>query len=150
MCICGDGEYIVYTSQALRNKTFGSALDFTWSALGSGDYAIRESISRIRLFKNFKEHPKVPTLPLPIASAEGIFGGHCLAVKGSDCVLFFDWEEGTLLRKIDVVPLNIYWSEGGERVTIACADVFYVLHFNREIVDQALASGSVSAEVSGS
>ena len=44
--VCGDGEYIIYTSQALRNKSFGSALDFAWSSVGTGDYAIRESISR--------------------------------------------------------------------------------------------------------
>lgn len=44
--VCGDGEYIIYTSQALRNKSFGSALDFVWSAVGTGDYAIRESINK--------------------------------------------------------------------------------------------------------
>jgi coatomer subunit beta' len=44
--VCGDGEYIIYTSQALRNKSFGSALDFVWSAVGTGDYATRESISK--------------------------------------------------------------------------------------------------------
>ena len=44
--VCGDGEYIIYTSQALRNKAFGSALDFVWSSQGTGDYAIRESTSR--------------------------------------------------------------------------------------------------------
>ncbi|GMH70772.1 hypothetical protein TrRE_jg4252, partial [Triparma retinervis] len=30
--VCGDGEFIIYTSQALRNKAFGSALDFCWSS----------------------------------------------------------------------------------------------------------------------
>lgn len=45
--------------QALRNKAFGTALDFVWSALGTGDYAIRESISRVRTFKNFKDHKQV-------------------------------------------------------------------------------------------
>jgi coatomer subunit beta' len=49
--VCGDGEYIIYTSQALRNKSFGSALDFVWSAVGTGDYAIRESISRVKIFR---------------------------------------------------------------------------------------------------
>ena len=31
IAVCGDGEFIIYTSQALRNKAFGSALDFVWS-----------------------------------------------------------------------------------------------------------------------
>jgi len=59
ICVCGDGEFIIYTSQALRNKAFGTALDFVWSSLGTGDYAIRESISRVRTFKNFKDHKQV-------------------------------------------------------------------------------------------
>ena len=29
--VCGDGEYIIYTAMALRNKSFGSALEFAWS-----------------------------------------------------------------------------------------------------------------------
>lgn len=41
--------------KALRNKAFGSALDFVWSSAGTGDYAIRETITRVKTFKNFKE-----------------------------------------------------------------------------------------------
>ena len=26
--VCGDGEYIIYTAMALRNKSFGSAQEF--------------------------------------------------------------------------------------------------------------------------
>lgn len=138
VCICGDGEYIIYTAQALRNKAFGSALDFVWSSYGTGDFAIRESITRIRTFKNFKDHKQVV---LPIASAEGIFGGACLGVKGADCVVFYDWEEGEFIRKIDVVPVALYWSESGESLVIASADTYYVLQFNKEVVSTALASG---------
>lgn len=29
--VCGDGEYIIYTALAWRNKSFGSALDFVWA-----------------------------------------------------------------------------------------------------------------------
>jgi coatomer subunit beta' len=141
--VCGDGEYIIYTSQALRNKAFGSALDFVWSAQGTGDYAIRESISRVRTFKNFKEHKQVA---LPVSSADGIFGGVCLGVKGPDCVLFYTWEEVALVRKIDVSPIALYWSEAGDIVIIACADCFYVLRYHAEVVLQAVATGALSAE----
>jgi coatomer subunit beta' len=54
VAVCGDNEYVIYTAQALRNKSFGAALDFVWSPYGSGDYAIRESSSKIKVFKNFK------------------------------------------------------------------------------------------------
>lgn len=52
--MCGDGEYIIYTAMALRNKAFGPALEFVW-ALDSSEYAIRESNFSVKLFKNFKE-----------------------------------------------------------------------------------------------
>ncbi|CAN0289741.1 unnamed protein product, partial [Scytosiphon promiscuus] len=104
LVVCGDGEYIIYTSQALRNKSFGSALDFVWSSAGTGDYAIRETITRVKTFKNFKEQH---TLRPPVSSAEGLFGGACLGVKGADCVVFFDWDEGVMIRKIDVVPKEV-------------------------------------------
>jgi len=52
--VCGDGEYIVYTAMALRNKTFGQAQEFVWSH-DSSQYAIREGSSTVQIFKNFKE-----------------------------------------------------------------------------------------------
>lgn len=52
--VCGDGEYIIYTAMALRNKSFGSAQEFAW-AHDSSEYAIRESNSVVKIFKNFKE-----------------------------------------------------------------------------------------------
>ncbi|KAG5537653.1 hypothetical protein RHGRI_024936 [Rhododendron griersonianum] len=45
---CGDGEYIIYTALAWRNRSFGSALEFVWSS--DGEYAVRESTSKIKLF----------------------------------------------------------------------------------------------------
>jgi len=30
--VCGDGEYIIYTAMALRNKSFGAAQEFVWAA----------------------------------------------------------------------------------------------------------------------
>jgi hypothetical protein len=50
---CGDGEYIVYTATALRNKAFGSGLEFVW-AKDPSIYAVRESASSIKIHKNFK------------------------------------------------------------------------------------------------
>jgi coatomer subunit beta' len=50
---CGDGEYIVYTATALRNKAFGSGLEFVWSK-DPNIYAVRESASSIKIHKNFK------------------------------------------------------------------------------------------------
>ena len=54
MVVCGDGEYIIYTAMALRNKSFGSAQEFVWSN-DSSVYAIREGSTSVKIFKNFKE-----------------------------------------------------------------------------------------------
>lgn len=54
MVVCGDGEYIIYTAMALRNKAFGSAQEFVW-AQDYGQYAIRENTSTVKVFLNFKE-----------------------------------------------------------------------------------------------
>lgn len=52
--VCGDGEYIIYTAMALRNKAFGTAQEFVW-AFDSSEYATLENSSTIKVFKNFKE-----------------------------------------------------------------------------------------------
>ena len=41
--VTGDGEYIIYTAMALRNKAFGSALQFIWNKNDASAYAVRES-----------------------------------------------------------------------------------------------------------
>lgn len=66
--VCGDGEYIIYTSMALRNKAFGSAQEFVW-ALESSEYAIRESSGTVKCFRNFKERKSFT----PDYGAEGKF-----------------------------------------------------------------------------
>lgn len=144
VAVCGDGEFIIYTSQALRNKAFGQALDFAWSATATGDYAIRESTSRVKIFKNFKE--SLAFQPAT-TSAEGLFGGACVGVKGADeAVLFYDWESGVFIRKIDVAPKEVFWSDAGNLVLLACKDSAYVLTYNAQRAAQAIAAGKVSAE----
>ena len=67
--MCGDGEFIIYTALAWRNKSYGSALEFVWT--DSGDYATRESGSKIKTFKNFKEKNSFT----PPFNTEGLYGG---------------------------------------------------------------------------
>ena len=56
LAVHGGSDFVVYTATTLRNMTFGSGLEFVWSSVGSGDFAVREVGSKIRVFKNFKEH----------------------------------------------------------------------------------------------
>ena len=103
--VCGDGEYIIYTALAWRNKAFGQALDFAWGSKdNSNDFAIRESTTSVKIFKNFKEKPGGLDVGF---TAEGLMGGVLLAVRGSGVVGLYDWDSGIMVRRIDVVPTNV-------------------------------------------
>jgi coatomer subunit beta' len=47
-----------------------------------------------------------------------------------------------LIRKIDVAVKNVFWSESGNLVVLACADSFFVLRYNKDLVTQAFATGT--------
>lgn len=133
--VCGDGEYIIHTALNFRNKSFGQALDFVWSP--GAEYAIRENSSKIKIFKSFKERAQVKI----DFSAEGIFGGALLAVRGASTLSFYDWETTDLVRRIDIEATNVIWSTNGDRVTIVTADGFFILKYDEEAVKEAVASG---------
>ncbi|TPX41461.1 hypothetical protein SeMB42_g00769 [Synchytrium endobioticum] len=134
--VCGDGEYIIYTALAWRNKSFGNALEFVW-AQNSNDYAIRESSSKIKLFKNFKEQINVNIRPS--YSAEGIFGGALLGVRSNAFLNFYDWDTGVSVRRVEVAAKNVIWSQSGsDLVAIITEDSFYVLKFRRLAYQQQL------------
>ena len=154
MVVCGDGEYIIYTAMALRwarssaalmkyptgevpipscrNKSFGSAQEFVWAA-DSSEYAVRESSSSVKLFKNFKEKKSFK----PEFGAENIFGGALLGVKSVSGLSFFDWETQELVRRIEIQPRNVYWSETGELCCIATEESYFVLRYDADKVAAA-------------
>ncbi|KAF8791380.1 Coatomer subunit beta' like protein [Argiope bruennichi] len=69
-----------------------------------------------------------------IGSCCAIFGGHMLGVKSISGLAFYDWETLDLVRRIEIQPKNIYWSESGELVSIATDETFYILRYNSEAV----------------
>lgn len=141
VAVCGDGEFIVYTALAWRNKQFGPALDFVWASKeNSNDFAIRESPTSVKVFKNFVE--KQGGLDVGF-QAEGLAGGVLLGVKGQGGISFFDWATGGLVRRIEVEPRQVYWSESGELVALACEDTCYILRFSREAFQEGIQSGQV-------
>ncbi|XP_034723026.1 coatomer subunit beta'-like [Etheostoma cragini] len=130
--VCGDGEYIIYTAMALRNKSFGSAQEFVW-AHDSSQYAIREGSNMVRIFKNFKEKKAFK----PDLGTEGIFGGFLLGVRSNSGLAFYDWESGELIRRIEIQPKHIFWSDSGELVCIGTDESFFVLRYLPEKVAAA-------------
>ncbi|KAE9453448.1 hypothetical protein C3L33_14624, partial [Rhododendron williamsianum] len=134
--VCGDGEYIIYTALAWRNRSFGSALEFVWSS--DGEYAVRESTSKIKIFsKSFQERKSIR----PTFTADRIYGGTVLAMCSNDFICFYDWAECRLIRRIDVNVKNLYWADSGDLVAIASDTSFYILKYNRDVVSAHLDSG---------
>eukprot|EP00922_Rhytidocystis_sp_ex-Travisia-forbesii_P049827 GHVS01074137.1.p1 GENE.GHVS01074137.1~~GHVS01074137.1.p1 ORF type:complete len:979 (+),score=202.78 GHVS01074137.1:328-3264(+) len=138
--VCGDGEYIVYTAQALRNKTFGRALDFVWSP--EGHYATRDESGKITIFRNFTEHFNFK----PPFATEELFGGRLIGLRASEFICFYDWEEYRMVRRIDVVPRYVFWSDTGEYVALACSDSLYILRHDKDAVAAAITGGVADAD----
>ncbi|KAJ0183581.1 hypothetical protein K1T71_000004 [Dendrolimus kikuchii] len=134
VAVCGDGEYIIYTAMALRNKAFGSAHECVW-AHDTTDYATLDNSTTVRVFKNFKEKKSFK----PEYGAESIFGGYMLGVKSISGMTFsfFDWESLTLIRRIEIQPRHVYWSESGRLVCLATDDAYFVLEYEAAAVARA-------------
>ena len=64
---------------------------------------MRESTSKVKVFKNFKEKQVVKLN----FSAEGIFGGACLGIRSGNFLCFYDWEKTKMIRRIDIMPKNV-------------------------------------------
>ncbi|KAJ0063653.1 hypothetical protein NL108_004772, partial [Boleophthalmus pectinirostris] len=157
--MCGDGEYIIYTAMALRNKSFGTAQEFVWAHDSSQyvetssrfvyfilkkvtifkmhfcyRYAVREGSNKVKIFKNFKEKKTFK----PDFGCEGIFGGFLLGVRSSSGLAFYDWDSADLIRRIEIQPKHVFWSDSGELVCIATEESFFVLRYLSEKVAAAL------------
>lgn len=103
--VCGDGEYIIYTSLAWRNKAFGTGTSFAW-ATDSNTYAVQEGKSRVRVYRNFKERAGLIKSTGGWA-VEGVHGGALLSARGNGFVMFWDWETGAVVRRIEVDATNV-------------------------------------------
>ena len=67
----------------------------------SNDFAIRESGTSVKVFKNFVEKPGGLDVGF---QADGLSGGVLLGVTGQGGIAFFDWATGNLVRRIEVEP----------------------------------------------
>ncbi|RXK37407.1 coatomer beta' subunit [Tremella mesenterica] len=139
--VCGDGEYIIYTALAWRNKAFGPGTSFAWAG-DSNTYAIQEGKSKIRVYRAFKERPGFIKSSGTWA-VEGVHGGTLLAARGSGFVMFWDWETGAVVRRVEVDATGVSWSGSGNLVAITSEDTLYVLRFDRDAYLAAVDGGKV-------
>lgn len=156
--VVGDGEYITYTALAWRNKSFGNGISFAW-APDSNTYAVLESKSKLKVYKNFKERGGAGMKGVGGWSMDGLHSGPLLGARGNGFVMFWDWESGEIVRRIDVEAKNVrsphtferqknidgslqvYWSGTGSLVAIVAVDSFYVLRFDRDAYNAKLEEG---------
>ncbi|KAJ3966445.1 coatomer WD associated region-domain-containing protein [Lentinula raphanica] len=139
--VVGDGEWIIYTALAWRNKSFGNGFSFAWGP-DSNTYAVLESKVNLKLFKNFKEKPGV-IKGTGSWGMDALYGGPLLSARGNGFVIFWDWETGEIVRRIDVDAKNIYWSTNNTLVAITSDDSFYILRFDRDAYEAKLAEGGL-------
>lgn len=104
--VVGDGEYIIYTALAWRNKSFGNGVSFAWNN-DSNTYAVLETRTKLRVYKNFKERGGAGMKGAGSWTIEGLHGGPLLCARGHGFVLFWDWESGEIVRRIDVEAKNV-------------------------------------------
>ena len=160
--VCGDGEYIVYTALSWRSKSYGRAVDFVWNTSdysNSCTFAIRESLTLVKIFKNFEE---TLTIDL-IYQADKIFAGTLLGIKLEGCISFYDWTSGKLVRRVDLDDdiQEVVWSDNGELVAIlttrsssssdeksgsSSADETYFLSYDHSVFEAALNEDALDVE----
>ena len=104
--VVGDGEYIVYTALAWRNKAFGNGNSFAWAG-DSNTYAVLEGRMKVRVYKNFRERGGAGMKGAGSWAIDGIHGGTLLGARGAGFVLFWDWESGEIVRRIEVDAKNV-------------------------------------------
>lgn len=135
LVVCGDEQYIVYTALTLRNKDFGNAKEFVWASDATHHATLD---SQVKIFRNSKLHHQFK----PDFGSESIYGGAMLGVKTLAGLALYDWDTSELMRRVEVDPKNIYWSELGDLLCICAEGNFYILKYFAEIVAQAREAGA--------
>jgi coatomer subunit beta' len=106
VAVVGYGEYIIYTALAWRNKAFGSGTGFAWVG-DSNTYAVLESKVTLRVFKNLEERGDAGMKGTGSWAVDAIYGCPVLGARGKGFVIFWGWESGEIVRRIDVDAKNV-------------------------------------------
>lgn len=61
-----------------------------------------------------------------------------LGVRSSNSLSFYDWDNLTLIRRIEITPRGVFWSENGELICITTDDSYFVLRYDADAVAKSL------------
>lgn len=119
---------------------FGPGVEFVWSTQTGPSvpttYAVRLENGTVKVYRNFAEYKAFKVG----YENEGIYGGRLLAVKSKHFITFYDWEDFTTVRRIDITSnvKHVIWSEDGRYLILALEDTFYLLEFNAKELELAI------------
>jgi coatomer subunit beta' len=57
-----------------------------------------------------------------------------LGVRSTSGLALYDWESLTLVRRIEIQPRHVFWSENGELLCLATEDSYFILKFDANAV----------------
>ncbi|XP_954346.1 beta subunit of coatomer complex, putative [Theileria annulata] len=126
ICLCGDSEYIIYTSQGMKSKTFGKASQFVWSF--EGDYATYDGFE-VSVFSEFTLREK---LDLQQTQVQKLHGGKLLGVSTDVDILFYTWPPCMPVKRFSLQVDDIYWHPSSNRLALASQLATYILSYNLE------------------
>lgn len=69
-----------------------------------------------------------------------------LGVRSVSGLTFYDWDTLDLVRRIEIQPRAIYWSDSGRLVCLATEDNYYILSFDTDQVQKARDAGEVAED----
>lgn len=60
-----------------------------------------------------------------------------MGVKSGSGLGLYDWDSLDLIRRIDIQPKHVFWSESGELVCLATDEAYFILKYNQSVVENA-------------
>lgn len=64
----------------------------------------------------------------------GLYGGALIGVRGTNILTLYDWENGRLVRRIEITPRLVIWSDSGQLTAITTESSFFVLRYDASVV----------------
>jgi coatomer subunit beta' len=58
-------------------------------------------------------------------------------VRSGTGLAFYDWETLELVRRIEIQPRHVFWSESGELVCLATEESYFILKYDSSVVARA-------------
>lgn len=126
--VLSDKDFVISTSGVYRDSCVGSCSDLAWNT--ASDFIVKDGLN-LKIYKNLKEE----TLFKPGFQFENVFSGAQFSLKTSDALYFYDFETQVFIRKIDVSPLNVIWSENKNYVSLICEESTYILKCNEKAIE---------------